>query len=555
MTRGQQLSLRGLWKSTPTRWVAVGCFTALTLSSLTAGGIRGSVSQAGSGSPIDGADIVLSRVQLNGGPAIPAALARTTTSPTGEFLFDSLESGRYHVKARKEGYTNAGSSFDGSSSSVDLVITEDSSYVDAELVLARTSELSGSIVDEDSGAPLAQMPVALGEVQYQEGARRVMIRDVATTDDSGRFQFHNLPPAEYVVGINTVNTQYEIRSENKSESVEATDKGYGRRFLPGGPDLANTLPVPVVAGTSSDIGEFALRERVFPRVLVSVASVNCLSNYSIRLFSSDLSPENTIGPFERSCDEDLLLRYVPPGAYEIVVENRGVELEQFATDRIRTVIGDQPTSVRATLSKGQALPIQLVAAEGSSDIALDGIGIRVQPMGRLPTKHDLTDEISDVEGTLVLENRQLEPLRIQVFQLPDRVYVSQIRYRGRSLAGQSFDFTGEGAVEIELDDSPAIISGAVNDRQRRSPDAIVLAVRYPLPERPFDGVHQFKADSEGRFKFPLAPGRYRLLALTPEDRNMLDRPGNLERAAMGAELIEVDRGIDQFLSLALSRVN
>lgn len=96
-----------------------------------------------------------------------------------------------------------------------------------------------------------------------------------------------------------------------------------------------------------------------------------------------------------------------------------------------------------------------------------------------------------------------------------------------------------------LTSRPGSVSGVVRDgNQDPVRDATVLLVPDPLPAKPDpETLKTQQSGADGGFAFnDLAPGKYRALVLTDEDRTREGDVEYLRRCAMGAEAVEVTAG-------------
>lgn len=125
-------------------------------------------------------------------------------------------------------------------------------------------------------------------------------------------------------------------------------------------------------------------------------------------------------------------------------------------------------------------------------------------------------------------------------------YFKEILYNGSSQEGDRFEINGQAvdhSLVVILGTDAAAIAGTVQDRSAKAvPDALVAAVVWPLrivDDFPLSLIAS--TDSEGHFTVNgLKPGTYRVLAITPSEKESMDRPGILAAMASDAREIQLD---------------
>jgi hypothetical protein len=109
--------------------------------------------------PIEGARVWVSRLERSATPANslsasrPETLVETTSGAGGGFTLDGLPAGAFEVRASAEGFADG----------VAAVAAGATSKLD--LLLASGSTLVGSVVDEDTGSPVANARVKSGSAR------------------------------------------------------------------------------------------------------------------------------------------------------------------------------------------------------------------------------------------------------------------------------------------------------------------------------------------------------------------------------------------------------
>ena len=109
-------------------------------------------------------------------------------------------------------------------------------------------------------------------------------------------------------------------------------------------------------------------------------------------------------------------------------------------------------------------------------------------------------------------------------------------------------------MQIIIDDKPAAINGVVADGENRVSEPYIVLSAWP---RPADYLYvppkNATGGRDGRFQFAgLAPGDYRIFAVSQTDRDKLDEPGVLDRLLAAAEKISLDPRGSQNVTLKLT---
>lgn len=172
-------------------WAALGG-QAATIT----GTVRATAAAGETGTPIEGAKVVLIKVALGGGGAggtgAQTRLDSAETNAQGEFNFAKVDTGFALVSASKEGYQN-GSGF--------ATVAQDTGTYNVNITLRPPADttpgaLRGTVrAGNAQGAPLAGATVVVSRT----GGGGTALRDTLTTDAQGHFAVGSLPPATYSV--------------------------------------------------------------------------------------------------------------------------------------------------------------------------------------------------------------------------------------------------------------------------------------------------------------------------------------------------------------------
>jgi hypothetical protein len=189
--------------------------------------LEGIVMKLGTGEPVAGADVELTRVEgtadapmtpqatqyvstmLQGGgpggplppPAIAAEVKYAKTGQDGKFSFKELKAGKYRLVAARVGgmfYPAEYGQHDPRQRGLHFPIREGENARDLRIEMMQTGAIAGRVLDED-GESMGHIIVMALEEQYREGERFLnMIQSVAT-DEQGNYRLYWLAPGSYYV--------------------------------------------------------------------------------------------------------------------------------------------------------------------------------------------------------------------------------------------------------------------------------------------------------------------------------------------------------------------
>jgi 5-hydroxyisourate hydrolase-like protein (transthyretin family) len=208
------------------------------------GRIAGIVTDATSGKPIRAAQVSL--LAVSGAGHRTERLTRTDAR--GRFEYLALVAARYSLRAQalrfiplEYGQTRPGAS--GTEIEV-----RDGSEIRADMKLARTSALEGTILDE-FGDPAPDVVVQLAQRQFAAGRQRLMPvpGQPPVTDDRGHYRVPGLSPGDYYLTALT------------GVYTHANDAGgFAPTYYPGTVDSGSAVPVSVPFGADAPTVTFAL---------------------------------------------------------------------------------------------------------------------------------------------------------------------------------------------------------------------------------------------------------------------------------------------------------
>ena len=170
----------------------------------------------------------------------------------GEFIVPKVVFGTYVVEVTMAGYADAtGFIMDGSRRTMVVSVAQPSAA--EAFPLSRLGTLEGIVVDQN-GQPQADRAVMLIRRNHGLGSLTLPERAKAITDSTGRYRFTNVPPNEYVVGVDYRSTTIPV---SVSETYRrALQTGEGRRMDSRLAESNAPVPRPPLQGLSLTLGAF-----------------------------------------------------------------------------------------------------------------------------------------------------------------------------------------------------------------------------------------------------------------------------------------------------------
>lgn len=288
--------------------------------------IQGTVLEYGTNRGLAGAQILLT------GDGIDVRSAPHQTSDSqGNFRFELEKYGHYNVTLQMEGYRPMASFLPDMPAITGpvavptvarVVLTSGYPSENLQFTLVRTAELTGRVLDEETGKPVAKTEVALVTARYSQGQLAVGLGVRALTDEDGQVLFSALLPGNYLIetlprklGAQPIQTQF------SEEDIKVVDQDYERSYWPGGTDAMSAAPIPVASGGSVSVGTLKPRKVPYYRIRGIFPATNCRAGDNAQVIFAPVPAgrgvETQSG--QVSCGQDFLIRSVQPGSYRLTV--------------------------------------------------------------------------------------------------------------------------------------------------------------------------------------------------------------------------------------------
>lgn len=536
--------------------------TLLVLLGLAAGGfaqntpprpvIQGTVVEFGTNRGLAGAQVLLT------GDGIDVRTPPHQTSDSqGNFRFELEKVGHYNVTVQMEGYRAMANFLPASaagpvpvSTVARVVLTTGYPSENLQFILLRTAELTGRVVDAETGQPVAKTEVAAVTARYLNGQLTVGLGVRAMTDDDGQVLFAGLVPGKYLIetlprklGAQPIQTQF------SAEDLKLVDQDYERSYWPGGTDAESASPIPVSSGGSVSAGTLKPRKVPYYRIHAIFPATNCRAGDYAQVILTSVPAgrgiETQAG--QVSCGQDFLIRNVQPGSYRLTVYS-GLRQEARVQSSQPVEVTDKNLEMTVSLARGLDLEGKIVAAEGAGKPPLDKLVVFVQPVDFSIATGVMNP---DLQGGFHVVNAALGR-QIVSFSNLGNFYIKEVRYNGLPVAGNIFVVDGSaGQLEVVLDDKPASIGGVIEDDGNAVSKPYVVLTSWPmLSDGMLSSLKNVTGDASGKFRFAgLPPGDYRVLAVPQTSKDKLDEPGVLNRLLSGAESVTVGPAGSQDLRL------
>jgi hypothetical protein len=392
--------------------------------------IRGSVVEwAASGNvPIASAAItisVLETYQLK-------EVKKFTTDLNGAFQVRMGNPGEYFVRAEKPGYTYDAKNPMRHTPSNQARVKLDKEHPSAavRLVLVSEGELTGHVVDADTGKPIANLHVYPVTLLYANGKPIEIGHKPAVTDGEGRFMATGLQSGRYLVEVRPQQfDKVELLVKFSADDLTRVDNDYQRSYWPGGGGFDMAFPIQVLPGNSADVGTIKARKGPFYRVHLSIPTDGCTPGEKVEITAIMLRFIDAGGGGEVECGKDVLLRNFEPGQYSFYVLS-GTTEENRKRVILPVEVTDKNLNLSVPLARGVDIDGRIVVADGASTPPLEKLKIQMTVIGDIQFADEQAPISPDSEGRFRFVNRPITRVRIVVFAVPANFEVKEVRYNG-----------------------------------------------------------------------------------------------------------------------------
>lgn len=178
------------------------------------------------------------------------AVASCTTDNDGRFSLDHLAAAKYQLIASKHGFRNQ--SYDEHDEFASSIVTgpgQDTTHLNFKLT--PNAVLFGVVTDDD-GEPVEKARVMLfRRPKFPGTGERMAQVDAATTDDTGAYEFANLPAGEYLMAV-IAEPWYAVHQGAASKRNNALDVVYPVTYFDSTTDEQSATPIDLTGGVRQE---------------------------------------------------------------------------------------------------------------------------------------------------------------------------------------------------------------------------------------------------------------------------------------------------------------
>lgn len=171
------------------------------------GSLSGIVTQYGSGEPVRGAEVSISREEPPGLNTSDEAVTQgitVTTDRNGRFQFPSLAAGAFSLTVRKGGFHGFRTQNSRTWQEIlNLTLAPGQAISDLALAMQPGAVITGRVTDE-AGEAMARVQVNAFKWVYANHHRQLRPTGGGSTDDNGGYRIFGLEPGRYIVRANAI---------------------------------------------------------------------------------------------------------------------------------------------------------------------------------------------------------------------------------------------------------------------------------------------------------------------------------------------------------------
>ena len=478
--------------------------------------------------------------------ASPGVYQDAVTDGAGKFRFSIAREGLYQLNVpRAQGY-QGGNAF--------ARISAGGAATQVRLILERTTEAKGIVIDAETREPVVGLGVFLVPLQYRAGRLTASFAGFRiNTDAEGRFRELALNGGRYAAHIvpRLWTTSSRHMTAFTEDELQKVDEDYEETYWPGGGGLNATLPQPVAPGVPTDFGTLRARKTTYYRARVRVAPGSCKVSDTFSMALLRVSDGNRDSSSGLACGREVLLRGLAGGtSYSLSVTSAAQSGDQLRYATVSFTVTNANLDLTVTPAPGVDLEGRIVLAEGARSwppkmrVALQSG--RDFSLLSLPRSGAV-----DAEGRFRFVNVPPGEHMVTVTDLGSAHVLQGVRLAGTRVAVDApfrIDWQGKGPLEIVVDDQPGVITGTVTDGSLTASQPTVFVFPWPLSSSRAVVV----GDAQGKFESPhLRAGEYRVLAIPAGSGERIEEPGVLDRLLSRAEKLTLMRGGSINVALAL----
>ncbi len=468
-----------------------------------AGKVSGTVRRADDGSALRKAMVTLAPE----GRQMEALAVRTDGS--GKFEFPEVASGRYQVRAQRNGYVAQFYGQRGSGPGLTVTVEPGHSLEKIDFRLERAGVLSGTVIDEDN-EPVEGVDVRAMRVRYLPGGReRLVTSRTARTDDLGSYRIAALTPGMYYV-------QAGGRGEGVRIGGATSAVGYAVTFYPGVSSREEAQLLQVTSGNETSRVELAVRST--PTYSINGVIADAKPGTSMRRYNIGFASGGgtAITTAERG-DGTFVLRGLEPGEYNLVAQvydsdgpvRSGFRSVRIANADVQVVVEiGAVSSVQGEVRTDDGKPMSFIGLMVSL-VASDERN--VSPSGVIDEKgHFAVSNVPAGKYTVMLASR-------------DRTnYLKDARCRGQDVVSSLISLNSAEVLDdctLKVARDVGKVVGVVKSDDKPAEGMAVVLLPVEIERRKIARhISTAQTDASGIFEMlGVIPGDYYAFAVTPSD--------------------------------------
>ena len=479
--------------------------------------VSGTVVDSATGQPLSKVSI-----QIEGLGDDIAVAPFTTTDAKGSFTVVDLPPGQYRLKGRRNGYLETyygARRAEGSGTPITLEAGQNLSGLTFKLM--PFGVIAGTVRDQD-GEPLAGATITVHRLVYEDGRRRMTKGNDSdlVTDDLGQYRVTGLVPGRYYVRADPAD-RTALSARIQSAKSDRPQEALLPALYPGVPDPAAARPVEVGVGARVTGIDITLPRSATQRVTghATVGAGATLNTIALEYAGAGRGDAGYEYQARRKENGDFEFPAVPPGSYVLAASAQLphkpsadiVEMimsQMGYTARVPVVVGSTPVdNVQVVLGAPAQIDGRIVV-EGGNDAKL--------AESRLTFDNGVDTPIDVTAHEDLHFSTGLGPGRYDIDLWPGGDYVlRRVRLEGKDITDEGLTISGPGkiVVEILVGKDAGDIEGAVSDKDKPVPGAVVVLIPEPRLRIHRSLFQESETDQSGRFQIKgVAPGTYKLFA-------------------------------------------